>query len=73
MGNHFVQYFSSTRSYRLVRPVVQHMRMEKDKECWSTPRLWKRVPVGTWVKERVREEGYKAFTKIGSTEIVGDF
>ena len=49
------------------------MRMEKDKECWSTPRLWKRVPVGTWVKERVREEGYKAFTKIGSTEIVGDF
>ncbi len=31
---------------RLVKPVVQHMRMEKDQE-YGVPWLWKRVPFGT--------------------------
>ena len=34
----------------LVKPVVQHKRMEK-KEEYGVPWLWKRVPVGTWVKK----------------------
>ena len=37
-----------------VRPVAEHKRMEK-KEEYGVPWLWKRVPVGTWVKGGILE------------------
>jgi|TARA_Y100000294_G_C8335504_1_gene248487 hypothetical protein len=36
--------------------------MEK-KEEYGVPWLWKRVPVGTWVKGGKRVEGYKDLNK----------
>ena len=38
------------------------MNMEK-KEEYGVPWLWKRVSFGTWVKDRIREEGYKDLYK----------
>ena len=52
--NHY-QLCSHDKLYtRLVKSVAEHMRMEKEEE-YGVPRLWKRVPVGTWVKVVVDE------------------
>ena len=44
-------------------PVPASPPMMENKEEYGVPWLWKRVPVGTWVKGGKRVEGYKDLNK----------